>query len=127
MLASTADSVTDAPKNTHLGQKATNSRDDTAYAASIADGRRLHIGNIPYATTEEQLMDFFVGFSIEYTSMPINPRTGRPVGYAFVNLTTMEETERAVIELDYKELLGRKVHVQFARKPRGSAAKKGGV
>jgi len=53
----------------------------------------------------------------ESTSIPVNPRTGRPVGYAFVDLETAEEAEKAITNLSGKEILERKVSVQVARKP----------
>lgn len=53
----------------------------------------------------------------ESTSIPTNPRTSRPVGYAFVDLSTPTEAERAIAELSGKEILERKVSVQLARKP----------
>ncbi len=40
-----------------------------------------------------------------------------PVGYAFVDLSTPNEAERAIAELSGKEILERKVSVQLARKP----------
>lgn len=57
-----------------------------------------------------------INFS-ESTSIPKNPRTDRPVGYAFVDLSTPTEAERAITELSGKEILERKVSVQLARKP----------
>lgn len=53
----------------------------------------------------------------ESTSIPTHPRTGRAVGYAFVDLTTPEEAQRAIAELSGKEVVERKVSVQLARKP----------
>jgi len=53
----------------------------------------------------------------ESVSIPKNPRTDRPVGYAFVDLSTPSEAERAIAELSGKEILERKVSVQLARKP----------
>lgn len=53
----------------------------------------------------------------ETTSIPVNPRTTKPVGYAFVDLATSSEAERAVNELNDKTILERKVSVQLARKP----------
>lgn len=94
-----------------------------AHAASAAEGRRLYIGNLAYATTDENLRAFFEGYQIEDTSIPNNPRTGRAVGYAFVDLKTKEEAERAIQELSGKELVERKVSVQIARKPTPKAEK----
>jgi len=53
----------------------------------------------------------------ETTSIPVNPRTNRPVGYAFVDLKTSDDAEKAITELSGKEILERKVSVQLARKP----------
>lgn len=53
----------------------------------------------------------------ESVSIPKNPRTERPVGYAFVDLSTPTEADRAIAELSGKEILERKVSVQLARKP----------
>ncbi|PGH34073.1 hypothetical protein GX50_03129 [[Emmonsia] crescens] len=88
-----------------------------ATAASADEGRRLYIGNLAYATTEGELKDFFSAYTIENTSIPVNPRTNRPVGYAFVDLATANEAQAAIAELSGKEILDRKVSVQLARKP----------
>ena len=63
----------------------------------------------------------------ESTSIPKNPRTERPVGYAFVDLSTPSEAERAIAELSGKEILERKVSVQLARKPEQNAEKTEGA
>ncbi|PHH85499.1 hypothetical protein CDD83_331 [Cordyceps sp. RAO-2017] len=88
-----------------------------AASASAAEGRRLYIGNLAYATTEEELRAFFKNSLVENVSIPKNPRTDRPVGYAFVDLSTPSEAQLAIDELSGKEILGRKVSVQLARKP----------
>lgn len=62
--------------------------------------------------------------SSESTSIPTNPRSGRAVGYAFVDLKTKEEAERAIEELSGKEVSERKVSVQLARKPGTGSSRK---
>jgi RNA recognition motif-containing protein len=57
----------------------------------------------------------------EGVSIPVNPRTTRPVGYAFVDLSTPSEAERAINELNSKNILDRKVSIQLARKPEAAA------
>ncbi|EPQ67352.1 Bgt-3360 [Blumeria graminis f. sp. tritici] len=94
-------------------------------ATSAVEGRRLYIGNLAYATTEGELQELFKGYLIESTSIPKNPRTDRPVGYAFVDLSTQAEAERAITELSGKEILDRKVSVQLARKPDTNGEKAG--
>ncbi|KAJ5908385.1 Nucleotide-binding alpha-beta plait [Penicillium taxi] len=96
-----------------------------AAATSADEGRRLYIGNLAYATTEEELKEFFKTYTIESTSIPVNPRTNRPVGYAFVDLATATEASAAIEELSGKEILSRKVSVQLARKPEFTEAKDG--
>lgn len=63
----------------------------------------------------------------ESVSIPKNPRTDRPVGYAFVDLSTPSEAERAIAELSGKEILERKVSVQLARTPQPAGEKTEGV
>ncbi|RHZ64991.1 hypothetical protein CDV55_105247 [Aspergillus turcosus] len=98
-----------------------------AAAVSADEGRRLYIGNLAYATTEGELKEFFKNYTIESTSIPVNPRTNRPVGYAFVDLATAHEATAAIEELSGKEILQRKVSVQLARKPESAEAKAEGA
>ncbi|KKK26561.1 RNP domain protein, partial [Aspergillus rambellii] len=65
--------------------------------------------------------------SSESVSIPVNPRTSRPVGYAFVDLATAIEATAAIEELSGKEILQRKVSVQLARKPEPAEAKAEGA
>jgi RNA-binding proteins (RRM domain) len=55
----------------------------------------------------------------------VNPRTNRPVGYAFVDIATAAEASAAIEALSGKEILQRKVSVQLARKPEPAEAKEG--
>lgn len=41
------------------GEKPINASQNEAVIASAAEGRRLYIGNLAYATTEEELKEFF--------------------------------------------------------------------
>jgi RNA recognition motif-containing protein len=98
------------------------------FECPVSYGITSHIqfDNFTFVTTA----DFFV-LSSESTSIPKNPRTDRPVGYAFVDLSTPTEAERAIAELSGKEILERKVSVQLARKPepageKGEGAASGG-
>lgn len=105
-----AATITDSKTTGTTGESNNNSVD-------VAEGRRLYIGNLAYATDEGALNDFFKGYLVESTSIPTNPRTGRAVGYAFVDLSTATEAQRAISELSGKEVLSRKVSVQLAKRP----------
>ncbi|KAK1597291.1 RNA recognition domain-containing protein [Colletotrichum navitas] len=121
--------VTNALSNATISDKAADkpAANNDAVLASAAEGRRLYIGNLAYATTEGELKEFFKGYLVESVSIPKNPRTDRPVGYAFVDLSTPSEAERAISELSGKEILERKVSVQLARKPEPAGEKTEGA
>ncbi|KAI2606847.1 RNA-binding domain-containing protein [Hypoxylon fragiforme] len=123
-VADAVNDVTNALSNASITEK-----DDAkdAVHASAAEGRRLYIGNLAYATTEGELKEFFKGYLVESVSIPKNPRTDRPVGYAFVDLSTPTEAERAIGELSGKEILDRKVSVQLARTPQPAGEKAEGA
>ncbi|EGO59011.1 hypothetical protein NEUTE1DRAFT_78640 [Neurospora tetrasperma FGSC 2508] len=126
--AAAVNDVTNALANTSLtGNKSADEKPaaNDAVLASAAEGRRLYIGNLAYATTEGELKEFFKGYLVESVSIPKNPRTDRPVGYAFVDLSTPSEAERAIAELSGKEILERKVSVQLARKPESNEKAEG--
>ncbi|KAJ5573597.1 uncharacterized protein N7459_008024 [Penicillium hispanicum] len=128
---SAADTITDNLASTTINEApnangtAPVAQATDAAAASADEGRRLYIGNLAYATTEEELKEFFKTYTIESTSIPVNPRTNRPVGYAFVDLATAAEATAAIAGLSGKEILSRKVSVQLARKPEPAEAKEG--
>ncbi|KAK1756007.1 hypothetical protein QBC47DRAFT_423066 [Echria macrotheca] len=119
--------ITNALASTSVTDKSADDKSaaNDAVLASAAEGRRLYIGNLAYATTEGELKDFFKGYLVESVSIPKNPRTDRPVGYAFVDLSTPSEAERAIAELSGKEILERKVSVQLARKPEATHTTEG--
>lgn len=52
--------------NTSITGKAADDKSATndAVLASAAEGRRLYIGNLAYATTEGELKDFFKGYLV---------------------------------------------------------------
>ncbi|RVX69308.1 hypothetical protein B0A52_06902 [Exophiala mesophila] len=118
-MSTAVDNLADNLKNASVTE-ASNANNE-AVLASAAEGRRLYIGNLAYATTEAELKQFFSGYDVESTSIPVNPRTNRPVGYAFVDLKTSEEAEKAIANLSGQDILERKVSVQLARKPEQTA------
>jgi RNA recognition motif-containing protein len=46
------------------GEMSTNAAHNEAVLASAAEGRRLYIGNLAYATTEGELTNFFKGYLV---------------------------------------------------------------
>lgn len=69
MSAAAVDSATAQLASTTLtqpsaagGDKPINAAQNEAVIQSAAEGRRLYIGNLAYATTEGELKDFFKGY-----------------------------------------------------------------
>ncbi|KAJ9638792.1 hypothetical protein H2199_006652 [Coniosporium tulheliwenetii] len=65
--------------------------------------------------TVDDFKEFFTGYETQAINVPVNPRTLRPLGYAFVTLPNAVEAWRAFAELNGKPLLERKISVQIAR------------
>ncbi|KAL1983673.1 hypothetical protein VTN96DRAFT_10102 [Rasamsonia emersonii] len=81
---------------------------------AIAEGRRLYVGNMPYMAKREDVEALFAGgdYKIERIDISIDPFTGRNPSYCFVDLETKDQADRAMKELDGRDLLGRPVRVK---------------
>ena len=93
---------------------------------------RLYVGNLSYGTTKETLEKTF-GEHGEVVSVNIitDRQTGRPKGFAFVEMSTPEEGEAAKAALNGTDLDGRAINVDNAReqeqrKPGGYGGSRGG-
>ena len=79
-------------------------------------GRKLYVGNIPYASGEEDLRELFgkIG-TVESVNIPTDMATGRPRGFAFVEMSAEEEATKAITELNQTEFQGRRLTINEAR------------
>jgi RNA recognition motif-containing protein len=79
-------------------------------------GRKLYVGNLPYETGETELQDLFgkVG-QVESVRVMRDMATGRARGFAFVEMASDEDAQRAVTELNQTQLGGRTLAVNEAR------------
>lgn len=82
---------------------------------------KLFVGNIPYAATEQDLRDLFgrSGAQVASVRLITDFDTGRSKGYAFVEMSTPEEADKAIHELHNFNLNGRKIVVNEARPRQG--------
>jgi RNA recognition motif-containing protein len=87
-------------------------------------GRRLYVGNLPYSSTEDQLTELFSrSGKVDSVRVMRDMATGRARGFAFVEMSTDEEAQRAISELHEHQLEGRALVVNEARpKPEGGFA-----
>jgi cold-inducible RNA-binding protein len=86
---------------------------------------KLFVGNIPYATTEEDLKNLFGGSGGKVESVRIitDFDTGRSKGYAFVEMASAEEAQKVIQELNNFEMNGRSIVVNEAR-PRAASGRR---
>ena len=91
-------------------------------------GRRLYVGNLPYSSTEDQLTELFSrSGKVDSVRVMRDMATGRARGFAFVEMSTDEEAQRAITELHEHQLEGRALVVNEARpKPEGGFGGGGG-
>lgn len=77
---------------------------------------KLFVGSLPFATTSDQLRDFFAkAGSVVEANVVMDKMTGRSRGFGFVTMSTEEEAQKAISELNEQELDGRKIFVSEAR------------
>src|SRR3954451_17994711 len=79
-------------------------------------GRRLYVGNLPYTTGEAELQELFSrAGTVESVRVMRDAATGRARGFAFVEMATDEEAQKAANELNQYQMGGRALTVNEAR------------
>ena len=91
-------------------------------------GRRLYVGNLPYTTGETELQELFSrAGTVESVRVMRDAATGRARGFAFVEMATDEEAQKAASEFNQYQMGGRALTVNEARpKPEGGFGGGGG-
>lgn len=76
----------------------------------------IYVSNISFHTTEEILSEMFGKFGIVKAVRIVKDQlTGRPLGFGFVEMQSLEEGFEAIKLLDGKEIQGRSLRVSQAR------------
>ncbi|OGM93262.1 RNA-binding protein [Candidatus Wolfebacteria bacterium RIFOXYB1_FULL_54_12] len=79
-------------------------------------GKKLYVGGLPYATTQDALNDLFSqAGSVESAMIIIDKMTGRSKGFGFVEMATEEDAEKAIDMFNGKDFEGRSLTVNVAR------------
>src|SRR6478609_2885263 len=92
-------------------------------------GTRLYVGNLPYDVDEDSIKTFFEGGGARQdTQVKIvtDRDTGRPRGFAFVEVSNGGQARTAIDELNGRELGGRTIVVNEAREPQRGGGGGGG-
>ena len=78
--------------------------------------RKLYVGNLPYQMGENELQELFASAgAVESVTVMRDQATGRPRGFAFVEMSSDEEAQKAIAELNDFQLGGRGLTVNEAR------------
>ena len=87
----------------------------------------IYIGNMSFDTTEDQLRQAFEGYGEVSTVRIITDRdSGRPKGFAFVEMPNRNEGQSAINELNGSEVRGRNIKVSEARPKKNNRGYGGG-
>ena len=78
--------------------------------------KKLYIGNLPYNITETALREMFTPVGVVDSVSIITDRdTGRPKGFAFVEMTDDDAAKQAISQINGKTLDNRSITVAEAR------------
>jgi len=86
----------------------------------------IYVGNLSHDATEDSLREAFAAFG-QVESVNIKDRfSGESRGFGFVEMPSKQEAEKAIEEMNGKDLMGRAVNVNEARPKNDSRGGGGG-
>jgi cold-inducible RNA-binding protein len=90
--------------------------------------RKLYVGNLPYDTGEQDLQALFAeAGTVDSVNVMRDMATGRARGFAFVEMASDADAQKAITQLNNYQLGGRNLTVNEARpKPQSSGGYGGG-
>lgn len=90
-------------------------------------GRKLYVGNLGFDVTNQELQDAFAAVgSVESVAVITERDTGRSRGFAFVEMASDGEAQKAIQDLDGREVKGRAIRVSEAQDRGGRGGGGGG-
>ena len=79
-------------------------------------GKKLYVGNLPYSIDQAQLEEAFAPFGTVDSAIVINDRdTGRSKGFGFVEMSSDDEAQKAIDEMNGQSMGNRQLTVNEAR------------
>ena len=115
--------ISTAKKSTHPGSRVTGSperpqrtRVSRKPEQIEVTSPRLYVGNLSFDASESDLFELFSGIGqVQNVELVSHRDTHRSKGFGFIQMTTIEEAKRAVVELHDKDYMSRKLVVSGAR------------
>jgi cold-inducible RNA-binding protein len=82
--------------------------------------KKLYVGNLPFSVTESELRSLFQSHGpVESVNVIMDRETGRPRGFAFVEMQEASDAANAIRALDGSDMGGRSLRVNEAQDKRG--------
>jgi len=79
-------------------------------------GRKLYVGNLPYSATEDELRELFGrAGGVDTVNVVRDNATGRARGFAFVEMVSDADAQKAISEVNGTQMGGRTLAVNEAR------------
>lgn len=76
----------------------------------------IYVGNLSYDASGEDITAVFTEYgTVQRVHLPTDRETGRPRGFAFVEMSSEDEETAAIEALDGAEWMGRDLRVNKAR------------
>ncbi|AGY58945.1 RNA recognition motif domain-containing protein [Gloeobacter kilaueensis] len=87
----------------------------------------LFVGNLPFSATEQEIIEAFTEYGeVKSVKIPMDRETGRPRGFAFVDLESETAEQAAIDDLDGATWNNREIRVNKAEPRRGGSGGSGG-
>ncbi len=76
----------------------------------------IYVGNLSYGMSEDELRDAFGAFGeVSSVKIRMDRETGRSRGFGFVEMPNQSEAEKAIAQLNGKDVGGRALRINEAR------------
>jgi len=76
---------------------------------------KLYIGNLPWKVDDSGLKEMFAAYNVEEANVISDKFSGRSKGFGFVTIADDESANKAISEMNDKEIEGRPIKVSEAK------------
>lgn len=88
--------------------------------------KKIYVGNLPFSSTQEELDALFGRHgTVASVNVIMDRETGRPRGFAFVEMENASDADDAIRALDGTNLGGRDIRVNEAQDRQGGGGRGG--
>jgi cold-inducible RNA-binding protein len=89
--------------------------------------KNIFVGNLSFGATEDAVRALFEAYgAVDRVNLITDRDTGQPRGFGFVEMSNNAEADRAIAELNGRELDGRALNVNEARPKEDRGGRGGG-